>query len=228
MCVYFVRLICRWPTKVLHEIFFPDHWFLLWNRSNTPTKRINEFQEIPSPSDGQLADPCAVEWDGKIVVFVEHYVTARRRGHISIVEIPPLGQPSTPKCVLSEEWHLSNPFVFEWDSQWWLIPESSSIGRVSLYVAKSFPYNWKHHDVLIDGVSACDATLAEINAKWWMWVSVSSENQDNWDEVKDELEPGLREVVLHGHEFSGADLAAANIRRNDPYFAHGYVQRLLG
>ncbi len=183
MCVYFVRLICRWPSKVLHEIFFPDHWFLLWNRSNSSGRQMNEFQEIPSPSDGQLADPCAVEWGEKIVVFVEHYVRARKRGQISIVEIPPLGQPSAPKCVLREEWHLSNPFVFEWNSHWWLIPESSSTRRVSLYVAENFPYNWKHQAVLIDGVNACDATLAEIDSKWWMWVSVTSENQDAWDEV---------------------------------------------
>jgi len=44
--------------------------------------------------------------------------------------------------------------------------------------------------------------------------------RDNWDEVEDQLEPGLREVVLHGQEFSGADLAAANIRRNEYY--HGW------
>ena len=44
--------------------------------------------------------------------------------------------------------------------------------------------------------------------------------RDNWEEVVDQLEPGLAQVVLHGREFSGADLAGANIRRNEYY--HGW------
>ena len=44
--------------------------------------------------------------------------------------------------------------------------------------------------------------------------------RDNWDEVRDQVDPGLVPVVLHGQEFSGADLAAANIRRHDYY--HGW------
>ena len=49
---------------------------------------------------------------------------------------------------------------------------------------------------------------------------------DNWEEVKDQLDPGLQQVIQHGHEFSGADLAAANIRRNEYYHSwRQFMQR---
>jgi hypothetical protein len=42
-----------------------------------------------------------------------------------------------------------------------------------LYRSTSFPFEWELQKVLMADVRAKDATLAEINGKWWMFVSIA-------------------------------------------------------
>jgi hypothetical protein len=44
---------------------------------------------------------------------------------------------------------------------------------VELYRSTSFPFQWELEKVLLTDVRAKDATLAEIDGKWWMFVSIS-------------------------------------------------------
>jgi hypothetical protein len=52
--------------------------------------------------------------------------------------------------VLKEDFHLSYPQVFFYDGQIWMIPEAASSGKVWLYTAEAFPYQWRKTRVLID------------------------------------------------------------------------------
>jgi hypothetical protein len=179
-----VRLLGKWPLKVAEEVLFPDHWRINWQYNRSPIKVNNHYTSIPSPTDGFIADPCAVEWEDKTLVFCEHWIRKKARGQIDMFEVARDGAVSDPVCVLKEDWHLSYPFVFNWEGRWWMLPESSSKGQLNLYVAERFPTEWTCQETFLENVNGCDATLANIDGYWWMWVSTAPWYLDCWDEVR--------------------------------------------
>jgi hypothetical protein len=52
-----------------------------------------------------------------------------------------------------------------------MIPESSENETVDLYRAERFPDAWRHERTLIAGRRLVDATLAEIDGRWWMFAN---------------------------------------------------------
>lgn len=65
-----------------------------------------------------------------------------------------------------------------------MIPETGSKNVVELYRSASFPSDWRREDVLLEANQPLDATLIEIEGRWWMFVNVQEEGVTvNWDEL---------------------------------------------
>ena len=56
-----------------------------------------------------------------------------------------------------------------------MIPESSEAGRVELWAAADFPTGWTRAAVLLEGVTAVDASVMRHVGMYWMWVNQSFE-----------------------------------------------------
>jgi hypothetical protein len=111
-------------------------------------------------------------------------VNSAGRAHISVVEVDRNGIVSGPTEVLKLDCHLSYPFVFEWQGDYYMIPETGERNVVELYRATSFPFQWEPVKVLLEARSPLDATLVEVNGKWWMFVNIEEEGVAvNWDEL---------------------------------------------
>ena len=76
------------------------------------------------------------------------------------------------ETILDLPTHLSYPFVFEWSGAWYLMPEQAATGGLQLYVAETFPTRWRWHSTVLD-LPAADATLAEIDGRWWLFAAAS-------------------------------------------------------
>jgi hypothetical protein len=87
------------------------------------------------------------------------------------------------QTVLERDHHLSYPFVFEWQGQHYMVPETGSERRVEIYRSAAFPFDWRPEAVLLDGRYAVDATLAEVDGTWWMFANVGVEGALNYDEL---------------------------------------------
>ena len=61
--------------------------------------------------------------------------------------------------MLERDHHLSYPFVFEHEGVVYMLPERGEAGRVELHRAVAFPDEWRLDRVLLDGLTAVDATL---------------------------------------------------------------------
>jgi hypothetical protein len=106
------------------------------------------------------------------------------RAHISVVEVDRNGIVTGPTEVLKLDCHLSYPFVFEWQGDYYMIPEMGERNVVELYRAHAFPFEWKPEKVLLEARSPLDATLVEAEGKWWMFVNIQEEGVAvNWDEL---------------------------------------------
>lgn len=73
------------------------------------------------------------------------------------------------KLALVEPFHLSYPFVFEWQGEHYMIPETLGAGCVRLYRAEAGPDRWVHVEDLIDGPAA-DPTILRHDDRWWLFT----------------------------------------------------------
>jgi hypothetical protein len=100
------------------------------------------------------------------------------RGVISVLEPHPDGSWSQPRPVLQRDHHLSYPFVFDLEGTAYMLPETGDTGRIELYRAVDFPDRWERDRVLIEGVTAFDATLHVENGLFWLFANVAESPGD--------------------------------------------------
>src|SRR5688572_21417557 len=177
------RLSWNYAASKFRYAFYFDQWTLAYRfrtSATDPNNSFYRFNHLTPPKDKFWADPFPVKHDGKYFVFFEEYLYAEDRAHISVMELTKSG-PTKPVPVLKRDYHLSYPFVFEWNNRYFMIPESAANRAVELYVCESFPGEWKLETKLFEGVPARDATLLEIDGLWWMFVAIA--DTDSSDEL---------------------------------------------
>ena len=147
------------------------------------TGRLDMDRYIRLREDGQrfFADPFVIWEKGLYHVFVEEFPFSTHKGIISHFTIDEQGTVSRPKMVLSRPYHLSYPFVFKRDGQFWMIPETSASRSVELYRAVRFPDQWVFEKTLIDDVRADDVTLIDHGGRLWMFAAISDWQSSQWD-----------------------------------------------
>ena len=97
--------------------------------------------------------------------------------------VPGSGSAGPPVPVLRADHHLSYPFVFAYDGEVYMIPETGEAAQIQLYRASSFPTEWELDRVLVDDIRAADATLLEAHGRWWMLASVGGYGTTLGDEL---------------------------------------------
>lgn len=126
-----------------------------------------------APRKAFLADPCAVEQNGRTFIFCEEFRYDINRG--VIVALEPFGDGKmSVQDAIDEPHHLSYPQVFEHEGEMYCVAETASINRAGLYRAVEFPYCWQFVKPLIDGVRAVDSTLLRHAGKWWLFCTSGS------------------------------------------------------
>jgi hypothetical protein len=177
------RLSWNYVASKFRYAFYFDQWTLAYRFRTSATDLNNtfyRFNHLTPPKDKFWADPFPVKHEGKYFVFFEEYLFATDRAHISVMELTKSG-PTEPRQVLKCDYHLSYPFVFQWKDRYFMIPESAANRTVELYACESFPDNWKLETKLLEGVPARDATLFELDGRWWMFVAIA--DTDSSDEL---------------------------------------------
>jgi hypothetical protein len=177
------RLSLSYAANKLRYAFYFDQWTLAYRFRTSPTDPNNSFYRfthLTPPKDKFWADPFPVKVEGKYFVFFEEYLYKDDKAHISVMELNKSG-PSEPVPVLKRDYHLSYPFMFEWQGRHFMIPETAGNKTVEVYACESFPADWKLETVLLEGVPARDATLFAVDGLWWMFVAIA--DTDSSDEL---------------------------------------------
>ena len=173
-----LKLSGRAAARVVEKFSSFEQWVLAYRIG------AGEFKYLIPPADRFWADPFPLKVDGKHYIFFEDYVNSVGRAHISVVEVDRNGIVSGPTDVLKLDCHLSYPFVFEWSGDYYMIPETGSRNVVELYRATSFPFAWEPVKVLLEANCPLDATVIEVDGKWWMFVNIEEDGVAvNWDEL---------------------------------------------
>ncbi len=135
---------------------------------------LSACKPITLPKGVFYADPFVITKKGINYIFFEEYIYTKDKAHISLLIIDNKGNCSTPVTVLDQSYHLSYPFVFEWEDQFYMIPETSANKTVELYKAAKFPYQWEFVMNLMEDVSLLDVTLVYENKTWWLFGNAAN------------------------------------------------------
>ncbi|HEU4833262.1 MAG TPA: hypothetical protein VFS90_02565 [Pyrinomonadaceae bacterium] len=169
------KLTWSYAAQKARYSFFFDQWQLAYRFRNSPDDPNNSFYRfnyLVPPKDKFWADPFAVRFEGKYFVFFEEYLYADDKAHISVIELSKSGaSEATP--VLKRDYHLSYPFMLQWNNRYLMIPETAGNKTIEVYTAERFPNEWKLETVLFEGIAARDATLFEVDGVWWMFVAIA-------------------------------------------------------
>ncbi|HJR41099.1 MAG TPA: hypothetical protein VJ812_03370 [Gemmatimonadaceae bacterium] len=185
------RLGWRFARHKLHRVLSDERWALAYviDRSHqdgaAPVPPTLYRSTLLAPPKGAFwADPFVVSRGDRYYVFFEEWLDAAGKAHISCIEIDAKGKASPPRKVLECDYHLSYPFTFEWRGTQYMIPETGDNRTVELWRAVEFPDRWELDRVLMRDIYAVDATLEEIDGRWWMFANVAPvEGASTWDEL---------------------------------------------
>lgn len=138
---------------------------------NQKTNDFSKFQKIIPPKDRLWADPFVYYKDKKYFVFFEELIYSNKIGHISVSEIDETGKFTSPKKIIERNYHLSYPFLFEYDNNLYLIHGSnkSSKSFVELFRCEEFPYKWTFSNKILENIPLVDTTILQYNKKWWLF-----------------------------------------------------------
>lgn len=160
-----------------------ERWILLRAGRDEPID-LGRLRPLVPPTGRFWADPHAIASEGMEYVFFEDASCTTGKGHISVVARRDDGSLTEPVPVVERPYHLSYPFVFQWNHDWYMIPESAENRTIELYRCTRFPDRWTFVHNLKEGIRAFDSTLVEHAGRWWMFANVAGhEGASSWDEL---------------------------------------------
>jgi hypothetical protein len=107
------------------------------------------------------------------ILFFEVLNKISGRGEIGMAESADTFNWTYREIVLRESCHLSYPYVFHSDGEYYMIPESQGKNSVRLYKAKPFPTKWEYVDDLLFGDSYADTSIVWKDGYWWLFSYIS-------------------------------------------------------
>jgi hypothetical protein len=131
-----------------------------------PVLRASDIGDVDAEF---VADPFMVRHGPDWYMFFEILESRSRRGVIGLASSPDGIAWQYERIVLREAFHLSYPYVFEWDGNFYMIPESGYASSVRLYRAAEFPFRWEFVRELIAG-TYWDASIIGWQGLWWLFA----------------------------------------------------------
>ena len=177
----FSAAIMIFSRKSLKKVFYSDpfSWVLLFKIKDSKdflNNSYSSFNRLQPSKDKFWADPFVISRDDKYSIFVEEFIYAKNKGHISVLELDKAGKLLRVKKLIDKPYHMSYPFVFESEGAYFMIPETGENRTIDLYKCIDFPDNWVFVKNIMKDVNAVDTTLFNYNGKWWLFTVIDEIN----------------------------------------------------
>jgi hypothetical protein len=144
-----------------------------------PVLTAADVTDIPADI---VADPFMVNENDTWYMFFEVLNKDTQKGDIGYATSTDGFQWIYGQIILHEPFHLSYPYVFRWQGEYYLIPESCAAGSIRLYKALHFPTEWSFIETMLEG-EYFDASPFYYDNRWWLFAGTSS-LPGNFDTLK--------------------------------------------
>jgi len=169
---YALKLAGRVSWKACRRLLsIRQKWGIRFAYTDWRDTALLRAKKIAAPAGHFWADPFLCTHDGHTYCFVEDYLYATQRAHISVLEISE-GKVSNLGVALAEDFHLSFPFLFKYNGNIYMSPECSETKQIRIYESISFPLEWKLCSIAMRDISAADSVFFERDGKWWLMTSI--------------------------------------------------------
>ena len=121
-------------------------------------EKIIPFEVIGNTDEYWFADPLLFANGGNVWLFVEAFNKKANKGEIGVFDIMD-GKAQNFHILIQTPTHMSYPFVFKHQDEYYMIPETGAAGHIALYKAKNFPYDWEIDTILLEGSVYRDTTV---------------------------------------------------------------------
>ena len=174
LSIYFFRQIQSFMVKKLFFIMnYQYRWSVSFKRKDTLLPELNDSITIKNKPKKFLADPFVVNNQGRDICFLEEYSYETKKGHISAYELLDNSYVDLG-IVLEEHFHLSFPYIFEYDNKFYMCPETAEKNDIRIYESMNFPFQWKLKNILISDISAADSVIFPFSGTWFLLTNVCS------------------------------------------------------
>ncbi|KAK4754551.1 hypothetical protein SAY87_002655 [Trapa incisa] len=118
-----------------------------------------------------VADPFIYMQGNDLYLFYETKNSITGKGDIGVAKSTDDGATWKQLGIaLDEDWHLSYPYVFEYQGQIYMMPEGSAKGDLRIYRAVNFPLQWKLEKIIMKK-PLVDAFIINHHGKFWLFGS---------------------------------------------------------
>jgi len=170
----FIGFVKRIIKRSLYNLFYEQQWIISHSKSNNSEETLYRFQSLIPPKGISWADPFPISEENKLWLFAEEIVGNGLGRVVCFEYLKDEKRFGLPKIIIQEDFHLSYPFVFRYENNWYMMPETGESGNVIVYKADDFPYSWKKHEIVVKNKKLYDATPFEYNKKWYCFASERS------------------------------------------------------
>ena len=157
------------------KIFFKNYNFKL---AKIEVNKIIDPIIVKNDKNKFLADPFLINHNDKIFCFAEEYDQIKKKGHIVFFDYSK--KQSNKKIVLSENFHLSFPFIFKYKKDFFMCPETSDISEIRLYKSINFPFEWKYYKTIMKNINSADNIIFKHNNLWWLFTNIDRSNSGDF------------------------------------------------
>ncbi|BAZ27957.1 hypothetical protein NIES4074_03870 [Cylindrospermum sp. NIES-4074] len=177
-------------------------------------------KDVTDVSAHFVADPFMVSENGIWYMFFEVLNGSDCRGDIGLAISNDGFNWQYQQIVLDEPFHLSYPYVFKFQNDYYMIPETAGAKSIRLYKAVEFPRKWTFVKTLLDDGDYVDSSVFNFNNMWWLFTTSRKSNvlhlyyaheiMGNWIKhpqspvIQENIKiarPGGRVVVFNGQIF---------------------------
>ncbi|KAL7589265.1 hypothetical protein Lser_V15G36451 [Lactuca serriola] len=114
-----------------------------------------------------VADPFLYAKDDFLYMFFENKNVITMQGDIGVARSNDNGVNwEQLGVVLDEDWHLSHPYVFNYNHQIYMMPQGSGTRDIRLYKSIEFPFKWKLEKIILERPLVNSVIIYHENMYW--------------------------------------------------------------
>ena len=164
---------------------YEDRWSIGIYTGNSPFKQgspsnlsnpVLTARDVTDIQASFVADPFMVRENATWYMFLEVMPAKTYLGKIAVASSNDGWHWAYQRIVIDEPYHLSYPYVFKWENDYYMIPDCRGANAIRLYKAVDFPLRWLFVGTLLEG-GYVDSSIFYHHDQWWI-LAANSESND--------------------------------------------------
>ena len=168
---------------LITNIIFNKVWYVGYQNETFDKINHTNSKVLKNPKNSFLADPFIIEHNKENYIFVEEYNFKIKKGIISVYKIFK-NSSQRVGVAIEENFHLSFPYIFKYENDYFMVPETAEISEIRIYRCEDFPLKWKHEKSIFKNTKTTDSIIFKHNNLWWLMTSFSNTGHGNESELQ--------------------------------------------